>query len=763
MSKKKHPSGFGEADPEPSGAGQLFGRIDLEKYAKYAIACLSFALVLVLLVSPKHFFYPSVFVKTFLFYGIIEVIAALFLLLALLNKRYWPRFVETDASGRKKTNWLLALASAYVGAAVLSTLFAANRYASFFGTVDGSNGLLTLLHFWALFVILSYTFREKTFWHWFLRLNVFVGSIIAIFALYQKFVQGTAAVGTFGNPGHLSGYLIFIIFLWAVLLFWSEKKDEKKFWALPGIISLLALFLATDIRGSQLGFVVGIAAALVAYFLAHQKKTVRKIAANMVFVALALGIFLSVYLVSSGKVYGLFERSTTIKTRVINWQIGWQGYLEKPLFGYGLENYYIVFEKHFNPEYYHNNPGLQSTEYGFSLPHNKIVEVAVLSGTLGLVTFLALFLGILRLLYKKFFRTRDKSLLALLGMWTAYFVHLFFLFDSIVSFFMFFSLLAFTHFVLKEPAGENEDEDEKVRLNPVLASVLLAIILAGAGAAVYFFSYRAARADNFAFDALNDMQNKKYEESIASLEKMENIGIFYVSQKALFELSRNTEMAFVQANHFSDSQKSFLQKLIAKNDSSLASDPSQIYSYLNMSRICFIAGKFDKANYEKSNEILQKMIDSGSKRMEAYMYMAENYQALGQNDQAAESGKKALALDPTYGFADYRLASIYHKMGNDDEAIRYIDEAIKNNYTDKTLYDLYAGTAYAKKDYDRSIIAFTKLTKLAPNDPQNYVNLAVVYLEKKDYAKSREICNEFMEKFPELSEKIQAFIDKIPE
>ncbi len=748
MSKQKQPQ-------KPIEATLLFDKLKLEKHSKSAIAVLTIALIFVLLVTSKGFLYPAVFVKTILFYGIIELIVALFVLLVFTNKRYWPHLVTIEA-GKKKINWLLLLSGAYLIAATLSTFFAVNSYDSFFGSVGWSNGLLIILHFWALFVVLSSTFQDKNFWIWFLRINVFVGTWIALVALYQKFMQNTIAMGTFGNQGYLSAHLLFIIFISAVLFFQSKKKDEKIFWAILSLINFLTLFLTTDIRGSQLGFIVGIVFATTLYFLAHPKKKIRQITLGITLATLIFGIIFSVFLFSSGKIYQIFERSETVKTRITNWEIGWKGFLEKPLLGYGLENYYAVFEKYFNPQYYQQ----QSTEYAFGIPHNKFVEVAVSSGILGIASYLSLIFGIFWLLYKKFLQTRELEILALFGMWSAYFVHLFFLFDNIITFFMFFSLLAFTTFVLKE--NVSEIKDEKVKLKTFSAYGLLTTIVIVTGISIYYFSFQAARADYYAGNAINELLKKNYEKSISMIEKMDDVGIFYIRQKTLFELNREIEGMLLPGNKLNDLEKKYLEKLINENISSLAIDPSRIYYYLPISRTYFMAGKLDKTNYEKSNEMLQKMVASGTRRMEVYMYMAENYQALGQNDKAIEFGERAIAIDPTYGFADYSFARLYRLIGNDEKTFYYLDEAIKNGYTNAALYYFYADTANNKKDHDRAVVAFSQLIKLVPNEPQNYANLAMVYFEKKDYQKSREVSNQLIAKFPKFREQIQAFINKLP-
>lgn len=737
----------------------LSGWKNMEKLLKKALAFLAIALVFVLLISSDKFLYPEVFTKTILFCGLIEIMVAIFLCLAILDKKYWPRFKYADQNGRKKWNWPILSVSAYVGFSFISSLLAVNPYGSFFGTVGGSNGFFILLHFWAMFIVMVSVFRQEAFWRHFLQINVIVGSVIALFSLYQKFIKDTLAMGTFGNQGHLSGYLLFIIFLSAFLFFSDEKRWGKIVWAAAAVLGVATLFLTTTIRGSQLGFFVGLIAIGTVYFLAHRKKMVRKITAVSIATIILIGLILSVSLISSGKIYKYFERSNTIKTRIISWKIGWEGFLEKPIFGYGLENYYIVFEKHFNPAYYQNNPGGQSTEYAFALPHNKFVEAAVLGGMFGFISYISLFAGIFFLLYRKFLKTHDFSYLAIFGMWISYLVHLFFLFDNIASFFMLFSLLAFTQSVLYK---QEEGESERMDIDPKMAYFLFAVIIFGMFLALNYFSFQPARADRYAFNALVKSRIGKYDAAIDSADKLTGKNVFYIRQEILFQLGREAEINLVFTDKINDAQKKYVEELIIRKEEILKTDPTHLYHNLNLSRLYFILGKFDQENYRKSNELLQKMMDAGSRRMEVYMFAGENYVALGQNDKAIELGEKGLAFDLTYGFADYRLAVIYRKIGNLDKAIHYIDEAIKNGYYEKHFYSFYADVAYAKKDYDRAIIAFSKLAKLSPDDPQALANLAMVYFEKKDYAKSRETAESLIKKFPKLKTQIQPFLDKIP-
>ncbi len=726
-----------------------------EKFLKKSLFFLAMILIFVPLISFSNLLYPQVFSKMVIFYILIETILALFIVLNLINKRYRPSFYHINQDGKKKFDWISIFLGGYILFSLISAILSQDHSSAFFGTVGVSNGLITSIHFFALFIVLVSTFKEEFFWKWSIRLNILTGTLISFVALYQKFIKHKLAEGTFGNRGHLSGYLLFIIFLSAFLFLSKGKKWEKIISVFSGLIGLATLFFVTDIRGSQAGFIVAVITILTAYFLAHQKKIIRKMASGIILTIIIVGVIFAISSVSSGRVYDFFTRSNTVKTRVINWKIAFSGFLEKPVFGYGMENYHIVFEKHFSPEYYKNNFGGQSTEYGFALPHNKFAEVAVLGGIFGFLTYLGTFVFTFQLLYKRYFSTRDKSFLAIIGMWSAYLIHLFFLFDNIVSFFMFFSLLAFTSFILKE--NDEEKKDEKIKLNSKLIYIIGGFIFLGTAWALVYFSFQPLFANISASSALIQSRAGRYDATISSVDKIKNKNVFNILEEILFQLGRESEIKFIYKENLKDADKEYIKQLAERKDKALENNPNHLYHNINLSRLHFILG-----DYKKSNEMLERMIDAKSKRMEVYMFSGENYIALGENDKAVEMGEKGLSLDPTYGFSNYRLAVIYKRIGDYDKTVHQIDEAIKNGYKDKNLYDFYADTVYSKKDYKRAIIAFSRIAELSPENPQTLANLTMVYFEAKDYVKARETAEKLVKKFPKIESQIRPFIDKIP-
>ncbi|HUZ93029.1 MAG TPA: O-antigen ligase family protein [Candidatus Paceibacterota bacterium] len=255
--------------------------------------------------------------------------------------------------------------------------------------------------------------------------------------------------GSLGNPAYVAPYLMFSMFfalyLWATstLAKWWKKA---LIYGLPTLIFLL-FFMVTETRGAFLGLVVaiyvflvflgymrtkyrwfslgavaaiavltsifvhlksapwfvaipgsrmfdlplhasslialsvgGIAAAALAMF-ARERKQLWWVLGALVAVTLVGGI----YVVGTGKV-NLADPTTS--TRFWTWGSAWQGIQERPITGWGLENFTTVFDKFFNP--LHFIPG-QNAETWFDRAHSIYFDYLTETGLLGLGTYLAIF------------------------------------------------------------------------------------------------------------------------------------------------------------------------------------------------------------------------------------------------------------------------------------------------------------------------------------------------------------------------------------
>ena len=151
---------------------------------------------------------------------------------------------------------------------------------------------------------------------------------------------------------------------------------------------------------------------------------------------------------------------------------------------------------------------------------------------------------------------------------------------------------------------------------------------------------------------------------------------------------------------------------------------------------------------------------------------ASVYADEGKYNKAKEDIEKTISLNPTYPHLWGMISNIYSKIGDQKNALKYIDEAIKKapqaflfyhhrgfiyagtgelakalsdyntaiglNPNDATLY-YGRGAIYDKmKEYDRALVDFDKAIELYPESYLPQFGRAVVLFRRKEYEKSLE-------------------------
>ena len=192
--------------------------------------------------------------------------------------------------------------------------------------------------------------------------------------------------------------MFYALWLWA-----SGEKNLKRNLFYGGLtLFFLAFFVLSETRG---GF-IGLGAAVFAFFifLAFKLPATRKWALPLLVAFIVISSILVYYRHSAfmqrfpgGRVFDIAFSGATVQTRLWTWGSAWQGFLERPLLGWGPENFTLVFDKYFNPHHY--VPG-QSSETWFDRAHNVFFDYLSETGFLGLLAYLGMF-GVF---YWEFFR-----------------------------------------------------------------------------------------------------------------------------------------------------------------------------------------------------------------------------------------------------------------------------------------------------------------------------------------------------------------------
>ncbi|MBF8248908.1 MAG: Tetratricopeptide repeat protein, partial [Bacteroidetes bacterium] len=342
-----------------------------------------------------------------------------------------------------------------------------NAYRSFWGDLERMEGAFGILHGIALFVILSGFLTSKEEWARFFGGSLLASFIVAWYALAQIYpalrlfpvVEPTSVQpgSTLGHQSFLATYAIFQIFFGLFIVLLQKSRAWRAFGVCGSVVNLV-LLTVTAVRGAQVGFFVAGAVGIVltaVYVVKNLKARVALCGALLVVIAF-FGVLLSLKDSPHLKRFPYaLQRMATIspdaamaRTRLIALRVSWEAFKERPVLGWGQENFKIAYNRHFDPEF------LYYEAVWFDRAHNKIAEVIVQTGAMGLIAYVSiLFFGLLGLM--RFIRMRDSSTERLLAicvimLGSAYFVQNLFLFDTPTSYLMFFSSLAFVVFLLNE-------------------------------------------------------------------------------------------------------------------------------------------------------------------------------------------------------------------------------------------------------------------------------------------------------------------------
>lgn len=435
--------------------------MSLDKALSWAIKIGLFSLPLTPLLVSTSLFFPFITGKGFFFRVVTEIIFALWLILALRDPNYRPR-----------RSWLLIAMSIFLLALVLATAWGTNPYRSFWSNFERMEGLVSYLHLFAYFLILTSMMKTSRQWQWLLHGSLAVNLIIGVYSLLQlagKLVinQGGVRVdATFGNATYLAVYELFHIFLLALLIFRLLKSDRWRRaiyykWLIGVYLGLLALdaviLFYTQTRGAILGVIGGVIIGSI-WLMASSARGSRErrwsVVALMGTVALVTVFLLARQsdFVKQNQTLARFAsislEERTTQARFLIWNMSWQGFKERPILGWGPENYLAVFNKYYDPLMYNQ-------EQWFDRAHNVIFDWLIAGGLLGLLAYLSLFVIALYHLWRvrsDQLSTVDRAVLV--GLLAGYFFHNFFVFDNLVSYLLFFGLLAYLHTIFSKPWPE---------------------------------------------------------------------------------------------------------------------------------------------------------------------------------------------------------------------------------------------------------------------------------------------------------------------
>ena len=680
------------------------------------VGCLGI-LVLPLFVAGSLYF-PFITGKNFAFRIIVEIITLLWLVL-----------LTRDAGARPKLSTILASITGFALVLGLATIFAQNPYRSFWSNYERMDGYINIIHQFAFFLVLISILKSQKIWDIFFHTSLGIATIVSVYGFTQlaglaHINQGSVRVdGNFGNATYLAVYMLFHFFLAAYYFVRNYEVKWSRFLyiALAIIYSIILYYTAT--RGAMLGAITG---ALFILFVVcwRARGNMRKLAISAILfmVLVATGIYLArdTSFVKESQVLPRFTNislNPADQPRLIIWRMAIKGALEHPILGWGMENFNILFNKYYQPE-------LWRQETWFDHAHNALIDWLVAAGILGLLSYLFIFVSAIRALLNKNnndnsdFSLSERTVLG--GLLVAYFVQNIFVFDNLISYFMFFSILAYVQFRTSENSKlAIRFSGLKVWFTNLLSKykhVVSALSLIVFIFAMYFFNIKPIMANRLLIQGLYPRELS--EDHFAKMQKvfaLNSFGSMEAREQFLFMLidlraqaSQNQDL-YLRA--LDVGQKQMLEQLKTSGNDAR--------HQLFMGSFMQVFGRRDEAlQFYKNAEALSP------KKQLTQFSIASIYVEQGKLKEALELAKRTYELDPSYERALVEYAAMAINAGQNSLAI----ELLIKQYGTAVLANQSIINAYARTGQYDKIIAIWKAKIMAePQNQQGYLSLAASY------------------------------------
>ena len=730
------------------------------------------------------FFFPFIFPKIWLFQVVTEIILFFYVLLALIDARFRPK-------------WNLA-----IGAVILLTIIlvitsftGVDAFRSFWGNTERMSGLIAWFHFVAFAIILSSVLKTEKEWRNFFGIAVIV-SVLEFFYVLAQYVGASwvwlpySQVGTIGNTDLIGSYAIFSAFF--ALYLWQDNNTNTRMYANDTnkysrysyvnsyhsyynwlrasafFLNIGTLFLASS-RGAILGFFAGILAYII-FSILEKKINIKVFAPIILILLLVYGIIFSFRNTDFVKNNPQLSRITnvslkddTVQQRFTEWGIAWDAFKARPVFGFGPNNYLYLHNAFLNPRVYNLR------ETNFDRAHNAYLDYASMSGIIGLLGYLFL----IGALFWVFWKNKYSVFASLI---IAYAVQSFFVFDSPASYIALFLTIGFAMYSRNRQhetwnVEQNKKQVSSFKFSPfggspegrqVSSSKLSPQIVAAISIFYFLFSIFLIWQVSVKPAVANSEFVRAFNDPSLGVEESFNLYKKAVAQETLGTTEfRNQYVSWLQrslGNFKPEEQMAVLDFGISELEKEIKNHPA-VFSYLSLGQLYnYKARGFQDESIrqeflEHAASVYDKALELAPKRLEVYYSFLQLSFDTKNYSKSVELMKKAVEINPTYPQNFWYLGFAYINSGDDEDAIKALNASLMLWYRNRGMvlengrikYDLNRilkdKYAFAPKQeilgvvnpyirlkmWPELLLLYLSVEVGDPNDIQIHQSLALVY------------------------------------
>jgi O-antigen ligase/tetratricopeptide (TPR) repeat protein len=491
----------------------------LENISVRAIKIIVYLILFLPFVVTPSLTFPYVTGKNFAFRLLVELASVFWICLLFLNSKYRLRFSS-----------MLSVVIMFAAIVGLADFTGISRYISFWSNYERMEGYITIIHLVLYFMVLKSTLKTRKDWGRYVNVFLAVGLLVSLESL---FISPPAVpdwpysgsyvnriYGTLGNPPFLASYMLLCAYVAFIAVSFTRKISLKAVYMLLSVVNFTVIYF-TATRGAILAGLLGLFMICILQIITRNISIKKKVIKYAVVYPLVvfLVIFSLGFLILSNTDLARHDRvlsrfvtmfsDLSVQSRIHVWKMAWEGVKERPILGWGQENFIAIYTR--------NTISSYSRPSWMDRAHNVIIDWLVNAGALGLLSYLAIFGTTFYVLWKKH-REKDistGSLITIMTTLTVYFIHNLFTFDTISTYTVFFALLAFI-----DSDAFTKNTMQSVSDNAALSKKMTGKPLIAAGVSILLFAYSYY---SITYKPLKQMRS--YQRIITSISKYRSLSL----------------------------------------------------------------------------------------------------------------------------------------------------------------------------------------------------------------------------------------------
>ena len=707
--------------------------IGLSKVVKLAVLIVLLAPLIVMSSPLPDTYYPYIIGKALYVRSLAQVAFVLWIILAF----WYPNY-------RIPRSWLLSIFGLYILVALLSTILGVSPQRSMWSTYERMQGWIDLAHWFALTVVMVSIFRSFSDWRFVLQFNLLINLVMCVLGLFE--IMGIQVVSFYptddrlqislGNATFVGAYMLVNLFIAVAFISHSFCKTEKKTNLVsrnvqrarrrsrnnpnkPGVLSrfidqtllfrifwfaVIFLDIVMIVRSGTRGAVVGLISGLVVFaFIYLVWGKLRKI--RILSIVLLGGILVTVSIFVVVRDVDWFRdmtKSSAMITRLANigpndfstmgrvnsFIIGFNGFKDRPLFGWGPENYSLAYDRHLTAKV------SAGSHESFDQAHNKVVEELVTKGIFGVGAYLSIWVAMLVVVIRRVkYQAPDIQIFTIFIACAAstYFVQNMFLFDTpgtVGQFYLLLGFVAFLESYRRQPQNALETgkitESELPKwaqryafLNTDIAkrlALMLGILVISLGIHIFIYGpYDGSRSVIVAL-ALepNPTENRTWMERIEYFNRAVNASPELANYPRRY-MFNTLSLYWNQLNN--EEVVATLDIVAREGPKAINSEPQEWRNQLSLANLYQTASRHDRKYLELSQDFLNQAANLAPERTEIKEVQIRQFVIEGETEKAIQYIDDYLETNAEYFTPDSR---VYKTFQNLRLKVEEIIEAIEN-------------------------------------------------------------------------------------